>query len=101
MKYLITVVISLLAVQAFADTKAHASLKNGGEIVLTNESCPEPAAFVETRVATNMQRAYWYDDEGNTEDGCWKYDDRTIYFAWNNGGESRYPKKKFKISNNW
>jgi len=92
MKYLITVVLSLLAVQAFADTKAYKGLKNGGEIVLTDESCI---------AASDMKRAYWYDGEGNTEDGCWKYDDRTIYFEWDNGGKSRYPKKKFRIANSW
>jgi len=101
MRVFIAVLISVLSVQAVADTKAYKGLKNGGEIVLTDESCPEPASFVKTREANNMQRAYWYDSEGNTESGCWKYDDRTIYFAWNNGGESRYPRKKFKIANQW
>ena len=92
MKYLITVVLGLLAVHAFADTKAYKGLKNGGEIVLTDDSC---------MIADDMQRAYWYDGEGNTESGCWKKDGRTIYFKWNNGGESRYPQKKFKIANQW
>jgi len=92
MKYLITVVISLLAVQAFAETKAYAGLKKGGEIVLTKDRC----AADETK-----QRAYWYDEEGYTEDGCWISDGRTIYFEWNNGGKSRYPQKKFKVVDSW
>jgi len=92
MRVFIAVLISVLSVQAVADTKAYKGLKNGGEIVLTDDSC---------MIADDMQRAYWYDGEGNTESGCWKKDGRTIYFKWNNGGESRYPRKKFKIANQW
>jgi hypothetical protein len=92
MKTFIFVLVSVLSVNAVADTKAYRALKNGGEIVLTEDSC----AF-----AGDMQRAYWYDKAGNTESGCWKKDGRTIFFKWNNGGESRYPKKKFKIANRW
>jgi len=92
MKYLITVTLSLLATQAFAETKAYAGLKNGGEIVLTKEQCASDKS---------MQRAYWYDKEGITEDGCWSSDGRTVYFEWDNGGKSRYPRKKFKVVDRW
>ena len=92
MKTFIAVLISVLAVPAMAGTKAYAELKKGGEIVLTNDSCA---------ASQEMRRAYWYDEEGNTYSGCWINDGRTIYFKWDNGGESRYPRKKFKVSNDW
>ena len=92
MKAFIVVLLSVLTVPAMAGTKAYAELKKGGEVVLTDESCA---------TSEDMRRAYWYDDDGNTESGCWRNEDRTIYFKWDNGGESRYPKKKVKVANNW
>lgn len=92
MKTYVTLLLSLLAVNAMADTKAYRSLDQGGEIVLTNEAC---------ETAQDMQRAYWYNNEGDTYEGCWRDDDRTIYFKWNNDGESRYPKSKFKVVDRW
>ena len=92
MKAFIVVLLSVLTVPAMAGTKAYAALKKGGEIVLTNDSCA---------TSQEMRRAYWYDKEGNTYSGCWLNDDRTIYFKWDNGGESRYPKKKFKVTKDW
>lgn len=92
MKTYVTLLLSLLAVNAMADTKAYRSLDQGGEIVLTNEAC---------EASQDMQRAYWYNDKGDTYEGCWRDDDRTIYFKWNNKGESRYPKSKFKVVDRW
>lgn len=95
MKTYVTLLLSLLAVNAMADTKAYRSLIQGGEIVLTDEPC---ALEVQPK---EMQRAYWYNDEGDTYDGCWRDDDRTIYFKWSNEGESRYPKSRFKVVDRW
>ena len=92
MKKFVILLSALLAVPAVADTKAYRSLKQGGEIVLTDEACEK---------FEDMQRAYWYNDKGETYDGCWRHDDRTIYFKWSNEGESRYPKTKFKVVDRW
>lgn len=92
MKKFVMLLSVLLAVPALADTKAYRSLKQGGEIVLTDEACER---------YEDMRRAYWYNNEGDTYDGCWRDDDRTIYFKWLNQGESRYPKTKFKVVNRW
>lgn len=92
MKKFVILLSALLAVPAVADTKAYRSLKQGGEIVLTDEACEK---------FEDMQRAYWYNDKGETYDGCWRDDDRTIYFKWSNKGESRYPKTRFKVIDRW
>ena len=48
-----------------------------------------------------MLRAYWYDTEHYTEEGCWRDDDRTIYASWDKAGEMRYRKKRFKVADRW
>ena len=61
MKTYVTLLLSLLAVNAMADTKAYRSLDQGGEIVLTNEAC---------EAAQDMQRAYWYNNEVSCRRCC-------------------------------
>jgi len=92
MKKLIVLLGVLLAAPVVADTKAYTRIEQGGEIVLTDEQC---------KADETMSRAYWYDTEHYTEEGCWRDDDRTIYAKWDKAGEMRYLKKRFKVADRW
>ncbi len=63
MRIIIAVLISVLCWEAMADTKAYTRIEQGGEIVLTDEKC---------KADETMFRAYWYDNEHYTEEGCWR-----------------------------
>jgi hypothetical protein len=92
MKIIIAVLVCFLCLEAMADTKAYTRIEQGGEIVLTDEQC---------KADETMLRAYWYDNEHYTEEGCWRDDDRTIYANWDKAGEMRYRKKRFKVADRW
>ena len=92
MKIIIAVLVCFLCIEAMADTKAYTRIEQGGEIVLTDEQC---------KADETMSRAYWYDTEHYTEEGCWRDDDRTIYAKWDKAGEMRYLKKRFKVADRW
>ena len=92
MKIIIAVLIGALCFDAMADTKAYTRIEQGGEIVLTDEKCV---------AGGTMLRAYWYDNDHYTEEGCWRDDDRTIYVSWDKAGEMRYRKKRFKVADRW
>ena len=92
MKKLTVLLSILLAAPVIADTKAYTRIEQGGEIVLTDEKCV---------AGGTMLRAYWYDNDHYTEEGCWRDDDRTIYVSWEKAGEMRYLKKRFKVADRW
>lgn len=92
MKKFIVLLIALLAMPAFAGTKAYTKNEGGGEIVLTDEPCESN---------DTMLRAYMYTNTHYTEEGCWRDDDRTIYTQWDKQGEKRYKKKWFRVANRW
>lgn len=88
-----TATIAALAVAAltttaqadiFATSSMAAPLK--GRTVLTTDACALPldAAALGTTAGNiaNMRRAFYYLDDGRTEEGCWRYDAETVVLAW-------------------
>jgi len=82
----------LLAAPAFAGTKAYTKNGEGGQIVLTDETC---------EADPKMLRAYFFTEGHYTEEGCWKDDDTTIFAKWDQQGKYRYKKSIFKVVNQW
>jgi hypothetical protein len=92
MKKLIVLLITLVAMPAFAGTKAYTKNGEGGQIVLTDERC---------EADPEMLRAYFFTESHYTEEGCWKDDDTTIFAKWDQQGKYRYRKSIFKVVNQW
>ena len=68
----------------FATSPMAAPLK--GRTVLTTDACTLPldAAALGTTAGNlaAMRRAFYYLDDGRTEEGCWRYDAETVVLAW-------------------
>ena len=92
MKKFIVLLITLVAMPAFAGTKAYTKNGEGGQIVLTDEPC---------EIDSTMRRSYFYTKDHYTEEGCWKDDDTTIFAVWDQQGKYRYRKSIFKVVNQW
>ncbi len=92
MKRFIVLLIALVAIPAFAGTKAYTKNGEGGQIVLTDEPC---------EADSTMRRAYFFTEAHYTEEGCWKDDDITIFAVWDQQGKYRYKKSIFKVVNQW
>ena len=92
MNKLIVLLITLVAMPAFAGTKAYTKNGEGGQIVLTDEVC---------QADPMMLRAYFFTEAHYTEEGCWKDDDTTIFAVWDQQGKYRYRKSIFKVVNQW
>jgi len=92
MNKLIVLLITLVALPAFAGTKAYTKNGEGGQIVLTDEVC---------EANPQMLRAYFFTEAHYTEEGCWKDDDTTIFAVWDQQGKYRYRKSIFKVVNQW
>lgn len=92
MKKFIVLFIALVAMPAFAGTKAYTKNGEGGQIVLTDEPC---------EIDSTMRRSYFYTKDHYTEEGCWKDDDTTIFAVWDEQGKYRYRKSIFKVVNQW
>ena len=92
MKKFIVLLITLVAMPAFAGTKAYTKNGEGGQIVLTDERC---------EADPTMLRAYFFTEGHYTEEGCWKDDDTTIFAKWDLQVKYRYRKSIFKVVNQW
>ena len=95
-KPLLALSILLATNLSYAGTKAYVKNESGGKIVLTDEACSTD---------DKMLRSYKYAGAKNghrTWEGCWKDDDITIFVKWSDEPlGQRYPKKKFKVVNQW
>jgi hypothetical protein len=80
--------VATLATAAHADIFATSSMAAPlkGRTVLTTDACTLPldAAALGTTAGNiaNMRRAFYYLDDGRTEEGCWRYDAETVVLAW-------------------
>jgi len=92
--------IALLLISGVANAETVATLPNqaGGKIVLTNETCKDPATG---EIYSALRRAYNYSSAGGSSEGCWLLEDETIVVVWVNSNgsrdRSRYPLANFTI----
>jgi hypothetical protein len=89
---------------AFADVFATGPMKGDsrGAVVLTTEPCAQKVdtfALGTNKAATDgMRRAFYYQGDGLTNDGCWKHEAGTILLVWpTENVMRRFPIKNFKI----
>ena len=80
-------IAALAAAPAFADTWAMPN-KAGGEIVLTDRSCPQSKKLLE---------AYNYSSSGNIMNGCWTVFDEMVQVIWEDGSRYTYPLSSFYV----
>jgi len=86
-----TLLLTLATVAALAsaqaDTFADTDNQGGGKITILHDACE----------GKPTSRAYFYTKDGQTEDGCWRYDGDTIVIEWEKQGKRRYPIKYFTL----
>lgn len=78
----------LAALSANADTFADTENLANGKIAILTDACTTGAG---------ERRAYYYTGNGETEEGCWRYDGDTIIIQWERVGKRRYPISFFKL----
>lgn len=89
MKTLIVVAATVFSFAAQANVFADSDNQAGGKMTILTEKCEK----------TTDSRAYYYTLEGNTEEGCWRFDNNTIVIDWEKSGRKRYPISVFKLRN--
>ena len=89
---------------AFADVFAVGGVKgdSAGRTVLTTEPCNQKvdtfALGTTKAVADGMRRAFYYQGDGRTNEGCWKHEAGTVLLVWPTENiMRRFPIKNFKI----
>ena len=78
-------IAALAAAPALADTWAMPN-KGGGEIVLTERSCPN---------GKGLLRVYGYLADGKAIFGCWTVLDGMVHVVWDDGSRYTYPIENF------
>lgn len=101
---MIAAVVAVSMTPAFADVFATGPMKgdSNGRVVLTTEPCNQK---VETftlgtgkATADGMRRAFYYQGDGRTNEGCWKHEAGTILLLWpTENVMRRFPVKNFKL----
>lgn len=89
MKHAIYTLALCAALSAHADPFADTDNQAGGKITLMTEQCEN----------SKDSRAFFYTQDGQTEDGCWRYDGNTVVVTWEKTGRRRYPISYFKLLN--
>jgi len=76
-------ITKLLALLIFVPALSHAEgvammpNKAGGKIVLTDDVCRRDG-----KTFSPLMRAYFYTQDGYTQDGCWYAEDETVLISW-------------------
>ena len=89
MKIILAAIATVFSFAAQADTFAEADNQAGGKIAILTAKCENKTD----------SRAYYYTSDGNTEEGCWRYDSGTVVIEWEKSGRKRYPISVFKLRN--
>ena len=89
---------------ALADVFATGPMKgdSNGRVVLTTEACSQKvdtfALGTNKAAVDGMRRAFYYQGDGRTNEGCWKHEAGTILLVWPTENViRRFPIKNFKI----
>lgn len=89
---------------AFADVFATGPMKgdSSGRVVLTTEGCEQKidnfTLGTSKATTTGMRRAFYYQGDGRTNEGCWKHEAGTILMLWpTENVMRRFPIKNFTI----
>lgn len=89
---------------AFADVFATGPMKDDpvGRVVLTTEICAQKLDTLELGtnkgVLVGLRRAFYYNGDGVTNEGCWKHEAGTVLLVWPTENViRRRPIKNFKI----
>ena len=89
---------------ALADVFATGPMKgdSNGRVVLTTEACSQKvdtfALGTNKAAVDGMRRAFYYQGDGRTNEGCWKHEAGTILLVWpTENVMRRFPVKNFKM----
>lgn len=88
MKHITIAALAALTFTAHAEPFADTDNQGRGKIVIMTDTCP---------AMPSESRAYFYTAEGQTEEGCWRYDADTILIQWEKQGKRRYPIAYFRL----
>ncbi len=95
--FLIALLTALSIGVAKADAIASMTNEGGGKIVLTNEICEHKG-----KTYSPLKRAYAYNAQGFTVEGCFYLEDDTVMTIWGIGEKvekRRYPASGFTLIN--
>ena len=97
-------VVAVSVAPAFADVFAVGGVKgdSAGRTVLTTEPCEQKIdnflLGTSKATTTGMRRAFYYQGDGRTNEGCWKHEAGTILLLWPTENViRRFPVKNFKL----